>query len=40
LEHSTLVRGDELVLGGRCDCSATLIVDRCSLRAPQPAVRR
>ena len=32
---TTLVRGDELVLGGCRDCSATLIVDRWTLRAPR-----
>src|ERR1700729_560601 len=32
---TTLVRGDELILGGCRDCSAVLIVDRWSLRAPR-----
>ena len=32
---TTLVRGDELVLGACRDCSAALIVDRWSLRAPR-----
>jgi hypothetical protein len=32
---TTLVRGDELILGGCRDCSAMLIVDRWSLRAPR-----
>lgn len=32
---TTLVRGDELILGGCRDCSALLIVDRWSLRAPR-----
>jgi hypothetical protein len=32
---TTLVRGDELVLGGCRDCGAALIVDRWSLRAPR-----
>jgi hypothetical protein len=32
---TTLVRGDELVLGGCRDCGALLIVDRWSLRAPR-----
>jgi hypothetical protein len=32
---TTLVRGDELVLGACRDCGAALIVDRWSLRAPR-----
>jgi Flagellar transcriptional activator (FlhC) len=32
---TTLVRGDELVLGGCRDCGAALLVDRWSLRAPR-----
>jgi hypothetical protein len=32
---TTLVRGDELILGACRDCSAALIVDRWSLRAPR-----
>jgi Flagellar transcriptional activator (FlhC) len=32
---TTLVRGDELILGGCRDCGAALIVDRWSLRAPR-----
>jgi hypothetical protein len=32
---TTLVQGDELILGGCRDCSAALIVDRWSLRAPR-----
>ncbi|MFI4867955.1 MAG: hypothetical protein ACHQDD_01210 [Steroidobacterales bacterium] len=32
---TTLVRGDELLLGGCRDCGAALIVDRWSLRAPR-----
>jgi hypothetical protein len=32
---TTLVRGDEMVLGGCRDCGATLLVDRWSLRAPR-----
>src|SRR5580658_2329386 len=32
---TTLVRGDELILGACRDCGAALIVDRWSLRAPR-----
>jgi hypothetical protein len=32
---TTLVRGDELILGACRDCSAALIVDRWTLRAPR-----
>ena len=32
---TTLVRGDELILGGCRDCGAALVVDRWSLRAPR-----
>jgi hypothetical protein len=32
---TTLVQGDELILGGCRDCGAALLVDRWSLRAPR-----